>query len=288
MDLKKIEIGVVGAGFVGNAVIKAFEKKYVVNVLDTIEDKCTHYCMSSFLNSSDIIFVCVPTPMGKDGECNTSIVEGIIKEISENQYYNEQFIVIKSTVIVGTTKKLQKQYPNLNLFFNPEFLTEANAVQDYQNQSRVIIGYEKGYASIYDATMLRQVFINVFGKLPYIITNTKTAEMVKYTTNSYLASKVSFANEINNLCQLINIDYDEMMGIAQCDKRLGDSHWQVPGPDGYKGYGGTCFPKDLSALTHYAEGLGLNPLMLKATAETNLEVRLERKSKKSNRQTEKV
>ena len=74
MDLKKIEIGVVGAGFVGNAVIKAFEKKYVVNVLDTIEDKCTHYCMSSFLNSSDIIFVCVPTPMGKDGECNTSIV----------------------------------------------------------------------------------------------------------------------------------------------------------------------------------------------------------------------
>ena len=289
MNIKQNRIGVIGCGFVGNAVVQQFKKKYdEVNIYDTDKEKCTHYNMSAFLNSSDVVFICVPTPMGDNGECDTSIVQSVIDEIANNDYEDGQPIILKSTVVVGTTKRLQERHPHLNLFFNPEFLREKNAVNDYLQQTRIILGHEKKHTGYYLASLVRQIFDRVFPKIPFIMVDTKTAEMVKYVTNTYLATKVSFANEINKLCELSDIDYDDMMDIAQYDKRLGYSHWQVPGHDGYYGYGGTCFPKDLSALTHYAEGLGLNPKMLKATAETNLEVRFERKPKEASRQTEKI
>jgi UDPglucose 6-dehydrogenase len=197
-------------------------------------------------------------------------VEDLLTKLDKRskEIYEPKIVVVKSTIPPGTTKKRNDKFDNLSVVFNPEFLTEANAVKDYENQNRIILGGPKN-----ETLQLNSIFSKVFPNAKIINTNSTDAEMVKYTTNSFLAMKVSFANEIYQICKKVNADYDKVIESTIQDDRLGTSHWKVPGPDGDFGYGGHCFPKDINALISVAINNNISPKMLIATNEKNKEVR---------------
>ena len=259
-------LGIVGQGFVGNAVYQKFKKYYEVKTFDLDETK--RNATFEDVAECDYVFVCLPTPMNSDGSCNTDIVEGVIKQLDE--IGKTKGIVVKSTIPPGSTQSWNEKYKT-NIVFNPEFLTERNAVTDYENQNRIILGGPRP-----TTTELRGVFSKVFPNAHIIKTNSTYAEMVKYTTNTFLSVKVSFANEIYQLCEKVGADYDKVIEYATMDERLGSSHWGVPGHDGDFGFGGHCFPKDLSALLHLTKELGTTNNVLEATQKTNNEVRQNR------------
>ena len=263
-----MKIGIVGQGYVGTAVKTIFEKYYETNTYD-LNNNCNCKTINELTTKSNIIFVCVPTPMKKDGSCDTSIVEEVVKEINLFST-NNTIIAIKSTIPPGTTNLLNRKYNNVTIVFNPEFLTEANFIDDFKNQSRIIIGGQRPAS-----TKLRQVYSLVFPNSKIVKTGAKTAEMVKYFTNTFLATKVSFANEMKTICDKLNIDYDKVVEYSTYDERLGKSHWAVPGPDGKLGFGGSCFPKDLNALIKLSKDLDWNPEVLTSVWKTNLIMRPE-------------
>ena len=266
-----MKIGIVGQGYVGTAVKTVFEKHYEINTFD-LNGNCNCKTLHELVNTSDIIFVCVPTPMKKDGSCEINIVETVIKDINETVKCNQdgKIVAIKSTIPPGTTNILNKKYEHISVIFNPEFLTEANYIDDFKNQNRIIIGGERP-----STTKLRQIYSLVFPNVKIIKTGSITAEMVKYFTNTFLSTKVSFANEMKEICDRLNIDYDKVVEYSTYDERLGKSHWAVPGPDGKLGFGGSCFPKDLNALIHLAGELELCTEVLMGAWNTNLKVRPE-------------
>ncbi len=261
-----MKIGIVGQGFVGNAVYQKFKEYYEVLTFDLDETKCN----STFeeVAKCDYVFTCLPTPMNEDGSCNTNIVEGVIRQIDE--IGKTKGIVVKSTIVPGTTQSWNDEYKT-NIVFNPEFLTERNAVKDYENQNRIILGGPRP-----TTTELKGVFSKVFPKAHIIKTDSTHAEMVKYLTNTFLSVKVSFANEIYEMCDELDIDYDKVVEYATYDERLGKSHWNVPGHDGDRGFGGHCFPKDLSALIKLSHELITCNNVLVAAQQTNNEVRTNR------------
>ncbi len=152
--------------------------------------------------------------------------------------------------------------------FNPEFLTEANAIEDFNNQNRIILGGHKDVTSY-----LKTIYIKVFPQARIIKTDSTHAEMVKYLINTFLSTKVSFANEMYEISKSLGIDYDKVIEYATLDDRLGKSHWNVPGPDGDFGFGGHCFPKDLQALISLAHDLNVSPRILTAVDCKNNDVR---------------
>ena len=120
------------------------------------------------------------------------------------------------------------------------------------------------------------MYEKVFKNVPIIKTKSTIAEMVKYTANCFLATKVSFANEIKQICDHVDVDYDKVIEYATYDNRLGHSHWKVPGPDGKLGFGGSCFPKDINALIYFSKAMDIDVGVLSAVWQTNLKVRPER------------
>ena len=265
-----MKIGIIGQGFVGNAVYQKFKNYFDILTYDIDETKCNsdfHYIKKG----CDTIFLCLPTPMYEDGTCNTSIVEIMLSQINGYGPNKSYDIVIKSTIPPGTTEEWNERFEKLNIVFNPEFLTEANAVSDYENQNRIILGGPRPAT-----TRLKRIFTKVFPKAHIIKTGSRHAEMVKYVTNAFLATKVSFANEMYQICQALDIDYDKVIEYAQHDDRLGTSHWAVPGPDGDFGYGGHCFPKDVKVLISLANKYSLDPKILNAVDSKNNDVRNDR------------
>ena len=265
-------IGIIGQGFVGNAIYQKFKNYFDVLTYDLDKSK-SNSKREDLIFKSDTIFLCLPTPMNNDGSCNVDILQTELENIdliTDNQE-TKKTIVIKSTVSPGTTSKWNSLYSSLDLVFNPEFLTEANAVEDFNNQNRIILGGPRPAT-----TKLRRLYSKVFPKAHIIKTDSTHAEMVKYLTNSFLATKVSFANEIYQVCEKLNIDYDKVVEYATLDDRLGKSHWNVPGPDGDFGFGGHCLPKDLSALIYLAMNLDTETNVLNAVEETNDVVRKNR------------
>ena len=270
-----MKIGIVGQGYVGTAIKVGFESYYDLETYDKFSTDKSTCNLPDLVAECDVIFVCVPTPMNTDGSCHTDIVESVVKEIDDwtrrKGKEDRPIIVIKSTVPPGTTDRLHKKYKNINVIFNPEFLSEANFIEDFKNQTRVILGgTRKG------TNLLRQVYSKVFPTAHIIKTGSITAEMVKYMTNAYLATKVSFSNEIKQICDKLDIDYDKVVEYATLDERLGKTHLGVPGPDGDLGFGGHCLPKDINALISVAHEFGIEPGVLEAVVETNDKVRKNR------------
>ena len=273
-------IGIIGQGFVGSAINNTLSKYYEVKTYDLDGSLCNS-TLESTLVDSDIIFVCVPTPMRPDGSCDTRIIENvfenaykIIKKASRNPTHSDflnhlkvkKTFVIKSTIPPGTTDALQEKYKGVNVCFSPEFLTEANSFKDFADQNRIIIG-GKG------AKNIKQMFRKPFPNVPIIITKSQTAEMVKYFTNCFLATKVTFANQMYEICEDAAIDYDKVCEYALYDNRIGKSHLAVPGPDGDRGFGGHCFPKDLAAMINFACKIGADDYFLKAVENFNTGIR---------------
>ena len=271
MNVKINNIGVVGNGFVGGAVQKTLQHFYDVCTYDTKKELSSCENLEELVSKSRFIFVCLPTPMRNTGQCDITRVKNTILKINRicgTELYKNRIVIIKSTVVPGTTDTLNEQCENISVLFNPEFLTEANSFNDFKNQSRIIIGGSRP-ASSYTKTMFRKVF----PLIPIIKTGAKYAEVVKYFINCFLTTKISFANEMYELCEAINLDYDKVVEYALYDNRLGQSHFSVPGPDGDFGFGGHCFPKDLLAMIYFRGALGLSSTMLDATRRKNFEVR---------------
>tara|TARA_Y100000114_G_C11763350_1_gene331274 strand:- start:787 stop:1626 length:840 start_codon:yes stop_codon:yes gene_type:complete len=261
-------IGVIGQGFVGTAIREGFKNFVNIETYDKFKQS-TCNSLEELSEKAEIIFVCLPTPMRKNGECDLSIVSNTIYKL--NSFNNNNIAVIKSTVLPGTTEKFNKECQNLQVIFNPEFLTEANFIDDFKNQNRVIIGGPRP-----GTTKVKNLYRKCYPSASIIKTGSNTAEMVKYFTNCFLATKVSFSNEIRQICEKINVDYDKVVEYGLYDQRIGRTHFSSPGPDGKFGFGGSCFPKDVNALISFAEKVDVNPMVLKSTWGKNLEVRPER------------
>jgi nucleotide sugar dehydrogenase len=272
--MNKETIGIIGQGFVGSAVREGMENHFNVIAFDKDPNKFSNSkSIFEVVENTDMTFLCVPTPMKKSGECDLGIISSALNEISScvSALNKDGYIVvIKSTIPPGTTENLNQIFTKLDIVFNPEFLTEANAVNDYLNQNRIIVGGERP-----GSTKVKQIFAKAFPKVPIIKTSSTIAETIKYVTNTFLAMKVSYANEIYSLCQGLGIDYDKVIEYARYDDRLGNSHWSVPGPDGHMGYGGSCFPKDTQALIYLAKELNSPYTMLQSSWDVNLRVRPE-------------
>lgn len=266
----KYNVGIIGYGFVGGATAFGLSPVANVRIYDKDPRRATH-TLDEVVNKSDIVFVSVPTPMNKDGSINLNIVESVFKNIEEHDKERRAIIVLKSTVVPGTTNTLIKKFRNLNIVYNPEFLTERKAKLDFVNQARIVLGgnpilVEK-VADLYRA---RFMHCNI------VATDPKTAEFIKYFGNVFFAVKVSFANEMKKLATALDVDWDQALYGFVADGRVADSHLHVPGPDGYPGFGGSCFPKDLNAFINLADSEGVNVNVLKAAWQTNLEVRPEK------------
>jgi nucleotide sugar dehydrogenase len=304
-----LSVAVIGQGFVGGSLttvlsergvnvytydktgknaeggIKIFEQKDLTVTPKNLEEFIE--CCESIGNFSNIYFLCLPTPMKKDGSCDISIVESVLQNLAAcNIKGSTRLVVIKSTVPPGTTRGLNKKYEKLNVevVFSPEFLTEANAIDDMRNQDRIILGGNQS-----SIEKISSLFSIAFPGVPLYSTTSTNAEMTKYVANCFLATKVSFANEIYQICEAMSnegfdVEYNEVIKHAILDSRLGTSHWSVPGPmladDGsnkrLKGFSGSCFPKDINCLIKHAKDFGVDPKVLKSAWEKNLEVRPER------------
>ena len=267
-----MRIGIVGKGFVGNAIYEGLRNFYNILVYDIDQNK-SNSTIQNVVQESNIIFQCLPTPMKKNGECDLSIVEKSLKNIDNIalQLKNNPIVIIKSTVPPGTCERLNNSLQNINIVFNPEFLTEANSINDFKNQTRIILGGPRPYT-----TQVKIMFKRAFPNIPIIKTGYKTAEMVKYFINNFLATKISFANEMYEICESLDIDYDKVTEYALYDQRIGKSHLAVPGHDGDKGFGGHCFPKDLDAMIYLMTQNNIESVILKATKEKNNIVRKNR------------
>tara|TARA_A100000164_G_scaffold341450_1_gene338143 strand:- start:391 stop:1269 length:879 start_codon:yes stop_codon:yes gene_type:complete len=277
----KIEqkIGVIGNGFVGGAVKFGFSPQTgcdaEVRVYDKNPNKSTH-TLEETVNESDFIFLSVPTPTNDDGSINIGVLEDALNDINQVHDGKDNTILIRSTVIPGTTWALQTKYPQLNILFNPEFLTERSANFDFINQSRFIIGNSGNQMSWAKSEEFVELLKDRFGDCIAVQeTNYETAELIKYMNNCFFATKVSFLNEMYQIAEKIDANWDEAISGFVADGRVGHSHLNVPGPDGKFGFGGSCFPKDIQAMIDFAEMFGLNPSVLKGAWEKNLEVRPE-------------
>lgn len=270
-----MEVGIVGQGFVGTAVREGLKSSHNVHTYDKFKTSASTMNLENLVKHSDIIFVCVPTPMDSEtGVAHTGIVESVILEIDNiaEDVGNTPTLIIKSTVPPGTTRRMHERVRYCDVIFSPEFLTEANAINDFKNQTRTVLGVPTGV----DASNVVKMFQQAFPDVPVYQAKPAEAEMCKYITNNFLTVKVSFANEIYDICDSLHIDYNEAVALAKLDTRLGDSHWMVPGPDGDRGYGGHCFPKDIAAIRYVAsQGVVPTPV-LDATVATNNRVREDR------------
>jgi nucleotide sugar dehydrogenase len=275
--MRKWRIGTIGTGFVGTAVSTGFETvlgdSVEIREYDKFKDTES---LESVVNNSDILFICVPTPMNfETGKCDTSIVELVVRQI--NEIAKGKWIVIKSTVPPGTTKKLSEQYPQQNFVFSPEFLTEKNFINDFLNQDRIILGYTNYSIDIECNNVVFYLF-NAFSaaqKKPGMIyeTDSSVAEMTKYMGNAFLATKLSFCNEMYQICKVSGIEYDKVSELTSLDKRIGSSHMSVPGPDGKFGWSLSCLPKDINSLMCFARQHGIDPIFLESVWVKNLLVR---------------
>lgn len=275
-DIKdNIRIGIIGKGFVGSAVAHGFshQTSYGASIkIYDVNPERSQNSLEETVNESDFIFLSVPTPSDAKGNMDLSIVENALNEISIVNKNKSNIVLLRSTVVPGTTKIFQDKFPNIRFVFNPEFLTERSAAFDFINQTRVILGGDSKYTS-----QVKKLYQDRFGSfLPVIETNFQTAELIKYMNNLFFATKVSFLNEMKLLADKIDVDWDKAVEGFVLDGRIGHSHLSVPGPDGRFGFGGSCFPKDIQALISFAKEYDINMNVLEGAWETNLKVRPEK------------
>ncbi|MFF2857984.1 UDP-glucose dehydrogenase family protein, partial [Peribacillus sp. NPDC058002] len=216
------------------------------------------------LNGAEIIIIAVGTPQMEDGGADLSYIVQAAKDIAAN-LVQSSVVVIKSTVPVGTNdfiKKIMEERCNERVTFhmvsNPEFLRQGSAVMDTMKADRIIIGSENDEAAKKVQEMYRPL------NVPFILTSIRSAEMIKYASNAFLATKISFINEVANLCGVVGADVKDVAKGMGKDKRIGEAFLQ-PGI----GYGGSCFPKDVKALLHTAKLNGVHFSLLKETVAIN-------------------
>lgn len=260
-------LGIIGHGIVGQAFEYGFKKGHDLFIYDKFKKTLS---LDEVVDKSEFIFICLPTPMLASGEgIDLKIIDSTLKKIVPHTNNTNKIVVIKSTVVPGTTTYYAKRYPKTNFAFNPEFLTEANFLEDFVSADRTIIGCLDDKISL----RLVSLYKNQFPKIPVVQTDPTSAEMVKYFSNTYLATKVIFANEIFDLCQKLGIKYEEVKKMAVMDRRIFDSHLDITT---LRGFGGKCFPKDTVALLGLYKKLGVDSSLLTTMWKKNLKIRKNR------------
>ncbi len=263
MERKKIAI--VGHGFVGKATDSIFDKDVDKLIIDP---KYGNDIADLKAFNPEFVFICVPTPMGKNGQ-DGKILEDVINKLHKENI--QAILIIKSTVIPSNLNKFEDKFSDI--IYNPEFLRERHAIEDFIESEFIILGGESDVARRV-ADLYK--YNSKCKAEKYILTDIKKASLIKYTVNSFLASKVLFFNQINELFIAHGYkekDWEEFIEIIALDERVGSSHMSVPGYDGRKGYGGACFPKDIDALIKYADSIGINLELLKNIQEINNDIR---------------
>ena len=296
-----MKIGVVGLGFVGLSLTSVLSSKgYDTVGIDINKDKCKKISKGispffepelekilknglkkklkisndfSLINNCDFLFVTVGTPQNTNGSIDLSIIKKAISTIGESLKKNKKkpIIFVKSTVTPGTMKKIilpilekksnKKAGKDFGLISNPEFLQESSAIKDTKFPHVVVLG---GYQTKF-MKKAKIFFMKLHPNVPIIITNHETAEMIKYANNSFLATKISFINQLSNICQKIpGANIDDIAKTIGLDPRIGKLFLNA-GP----GYGGSCLPKDMKALINFANISGINPILLNAVEEVN-------------------
>jgi nucleotide sugar dehydrogenase len=251
-----VKIGLFGLGYVGTAVAHTHRNQELIIRDPKLGDKSAGI---EEIKDCDAIYVCVPTPMSDDGHCDDSYVRSVLKELED--YKN--VIICKSTVPPGVYLRLLDRYPNL--VHAPEFLTAANATNDYETSTWVLIGGNNEFANKAKSI----ISSSTIEAKHYHLTDIATASLFKYMANSFMATKVTFMNDLYHLAKSVGVDWEEIKELAKNDHRLGSSHWDVPGPDGQFGYGGACFPKDVSAIIEHGLDIGTPQKLLEAVKEIN-------------------
>jgi UDPglucose 6-dehydrogenase len=241
-----MRVGIIGFGFVGHAIYSSYKDKVQCVIKD--EEKGYH-CSYSEIKQCDAIFVCVPSPETENGECDSSILQSVIENLSDY-----------SGVIISKVTAPPDVYSRLkinNLFYVPEFLTARNSVEDYKNTKNLIIGGSDHQKAEH---IIRLGLPNV-EQVRYV--TIEEASVIKYATNTFLSVKVVFMNEIKQLCDKIGVDYNNVKQTLSLDPRIGSTHLEVPGYDGLFGYGGACFPKDMSAFLKFSDNIDSELLIIK-------------------------
>lgn len=240
-----MKIGILGLGYVGSAVAWTHRHHEVVKRDPKFGDKSASL---EEIKSCDAVYICVPTPMLENGHCDDSYVKSVLKELEDYK----KIIICKSTVPPGVYKELQTLYPNI--VHAPEFLTAANATADYENSTWVLVGGNEEQVE----EAINVIKTSSIAATHYHKTDIATASLFKYIANSFMATKVTFMNDMFHLANHLGIRWDDIKNIATNDPRLGNSHWDVPGPDGQFGFGGACFPKDVAAIIEHGLDLGID------------------------------
>jgi UDPglucose 6-dehydrogenase len=253
-------IGILGAGVVGSALQAYLEEQGVAPV---VYDPGLGLGRAEDIDEADLVFVCVPTPYHLDSGFDAAILNSAVAGLR-----GAKTVVIKSTVLPGTTNRLQDEHPQHRLLFNPEFLRERSAVSDFRDPDRQIVGFARECDRATAAAVLQML-----PSAPYeAVVPARAAEMIKYACNSFLALKVTFANEMYDLANAIGVDYEDVRGGLAGDPRIGSSHLDVD-DRGYRGYGGKCLPKDTMALLDFAREAGVPQQVLEAAHSVNLSLR---------------
>ena len=269
----KMKIGIIGVGYVGGTnadFLKDFHEIFLYDKYKSPYDSEEN--LNQLSEKSELILLCVPTPMQYSGEIDYSNINDALDCLSErtkkvNRNPEEILIVIRSTVITGTTKNLSEKY-SFKFAFNPEFLREKNALEDMKKTTRIVIGandddsYEK----------VKAIYLPLFPDANYIYVDTDTAEMIKYASNVMLTGQIALANEIYQICNSVGVDYEKVKNAILMDKRIA-RNIDVPGPDGCIGFGGKCLPKDLNALMSLARKNNYNPVLLEEIWKFNNKIR---------------
>jgi len=266
---KKLKLAIVGYGFVGKATDQGFNKRVTKYIVDPLLGTSIAE-LKDF--QPEIVFICVPTPMNNDGSQDASIISSVTNDLSK--YCPKAIKVVKSTVIPSILEELK--VIDTNLIYNPEFLREKHANFDFIKSDMIIFGGDRNVSSQVSNAYLRHSRCET---KEHIFTDLKTASLIKYAINTFLASKVIFFNELHSIFNKLETsdDWDTVINIISRDKRIGESHMQVPGHDGRKGFGGACFPKDSLALIKFAKNLGVELNSLISTVKINNKLRSEYK-----------
>ncbi|MFH1077785.1 MAG: hypothetical protein V1745_00670 [Patescibacteria group bacterium] len=257
-------VAIIGTGMVGGALARYFQTQHVEPAL---YDPPKGLDDASVLADADVIFIAVPTPYylpdrqaGLDG---SGFDDSFLRAAFDAIPVEGKTVVLKSTILPGTTERFQELYPQHRVLFNPEFLTETTVDRDMQNPNRQIVGFTA--QSRRDAEL-------VMGLLPRAsferIVPAKAAELVKYFGNAFYALKVAYANQMFDVCSKLDVDYDAVKECAKAEPWIGTHHLEIF-HKGYRGYGGKCLPKDTRSIIQLGESLGVDLSTLKAAEAYN-------------------
>lgn len=279
--MKDYSISIIGFGFVGSAMAHLCEKNNIeFNVCDlnTKQGKFNYFDnVAELVNfsekNSDInsYIICVPTPSDSDGNCDISIVKDVLVKLHIN-IKKETYVIIKSTLVPSTSSELNKEYPELNIVFCPEFLRENSYKDDIYNAKFVLLGIPPQFhlTKYQEVLKIIRKFYKHNSQIDILMKSYEECELFKYTLNTFFATKITFFNEIHELCEKMGVDYQNLKNMFHLDSRIGDYGINVPGPGNeFYGFFLSCLPKECSSMIKLQEKLELSNELMTCVVKRN-------------------